>query len=111
VPGWWLSSARLLPVPEEWGSSFPHGAAARQGLMGMGNPRGGGPIVPHRWGSAGPEGQWAWRRGLVSWQAIGPAPGWGLAQTGGGDPSGHGYGTEGQVFQHGVGPEAGGQSG
>jgi hypothetical protein len=58
----------------------------------------------HSWGSAGPEGQWAQWEGQVSLPAVGPAPGWGLAQTGGGDPSGPGSGSmaKGRVFWHGV---------
>jgi hypothetical protein len=57
------------------------------------------------WGSPGPEGQWAWGEGQVSWRAVRLAPGWDLAQTGGGDPDGHGSSStaKGQVFWHGVG--------
>jgi hypothetical protein len=45
-----------------------------------------------------------WGEGRVSWQAVGSAPGWGLAQTGGRDPAGRGSsGTvKGQIFQHSV---------
>jgi hypothetical protein len=41
---------------------------------------------------------------------VGPAPGWGPAQTGGGDPGGCGSGSmaKGQVFWCGVGLGAGG---
>jgi hypothetical protein len=47
----------------------------------------------HGWGSAGPEGR-----------AVGPAPGWGQAQTGGGDTGGHGYGgmVKRRLFRRGV---------
>jgi hypothetical protein len=49
----------------------------------------------------------------VSWRAVGPAPCWGLAWIGGGDPSGCGSSgaAKGWVSQCGVGPEAGGQHG
>jgi hypothetical protein len=73
TPGWCLSQQGRAPV-------VSHRAGARQGLMG-----GVGSGLPTRgWGSAGPEGQW------VSLQAVGLAPGWGLVQIGGGDPSGRG---------------------
>jgi hypothetical protein len=50
--------------------------------------------LTHGCGSAGPEGQWAWREGQVSWQAVG------LEQTGGWDPGDRGSGgmAKGWVF-------------
>jgi hypothetical protein len=102
APGWCLSQRGRAPV-------VPNGAGVRQGLMGRvdsGHPTCG-------WGSAGPEGQLAWREVWVFQQAVGPAPGWGLAQTGGRDPSGRGSGSTAKVrvFLRGVGPKAGGQRG
>jgi hypothetical protein len=91
TPGWCLSQQGRAPV-------FPHGAGARQGLMG----RVGSGCPMCGWGSAGPEGQWG--EGWASRRAVGPAPGCGLVQTGGGDSSSCGSsGTAKEwVFQHGV---------
>jgi hypothetical protein len=63
------------------------------------------------WGSAGPEGHWAWGEGWVSWRAVGPAPGWGPVQTGGWDPGGRGSRgmAKGWVFQYSVAGAAKGQ--
>jgi hypothetical protein len=90
TPGWCLSQQGGAPV-------VPHGAGARQGLMGgvgSGHPTCG-------WGSVGPEGQGAQGEGQVSQRAVGPAPGWGPAQTGGGDPGGRGSHdrAKGRVFR------------
>jgi hypothetical protein len=101
TPAWCLS---------QWGSTplVPQGAGDRQGLMG-----GVGFHLSHAWlrlsracsvvGSGGGAGQ----------SAVGPVPGWGLVQSGGGDPSGRGSGgmTEGPLFWCCVGLWAGGQQG
>jgi hypothetical protein len=92
-PGWCLSQGSKAPV-------IPHGAGARQGLMGevgSGHPTRG-------WGSAGLKGSGLGGKGGYPSKPVGPAPGWGPVQTGGGDPGGHGSGgmTKGWVFQCGV---------
>jgi hypothetical protein len=88
--GWWvwLSHTRMVPVPVGQGSSCSMQSwsqAGPDGWVGSGCPG-------HGWGSAGPEGQWACGEGPVSQQAVGPAPGSGRVQTGGGDPDGCGSG-------------------
>jgi hypothetical protein len=119
LAGWWMQlfCARLVPVPVGWGSSHSTWSCSQARPAGWEESDGWeesnewGSVCPTcSLGSAGPDRQWAWGRGLVFQQAMGPAVGWGAAWTGGRDHSGPGsYDVaEMQIFLCGVGPGAGG---
>jgi hypothetical protein len=106
-----LSHTRLVLVPVGWGSSLSTWSWSPAGSDGWGKSKGPGSVIPHIPGAQ----QDLKSSGLSGGQGgsilviFGTGSRLGPAQMGGGDPGGceSNRAAEGQVFWHGVGPEAG----